>query len=122
MSPETDALLKKFPAFRTADFGSIEGWKDLLIDAGLDLYLLGKAHRFEFECRGAMSVNGRLQLCLNPPEVLKPAVDALRRVLEERSTKLCQYCGKPAIPTSGNRCFKAVCCAACAAELAELLG
>ena len=121
-SSETIALLRNFPAFRTAEFGSIEGWKELLIDAGLDLYLLGKAHQVEFECQAAMSADGRLQLCFTHPEALKPAVAALRKALEERSTKICQYCGKPAIKPSGNRHFKAVCCSACAADLAEVLG
>lgn len=113
-NPET--LLRLLPAFRTTHFSRIDGWKDLIVDAGLDLWSLGQRHGVTIVCTGAMADKGFLDLVCECPPQLDAEVEAIKIGLAEATAKRCQACGKPATPTTNGRGEVRTRCPKCLAE------
>jgi len=85
---DTEALLKLLPPFRSTNFTNVAGWKNLLVDAGLDLWSLGQRHGVTLTCLAAMGEAGRLQLSFDrPPPRLSAELEAIKNELAEASGK-----------------------------------
>ena len=111
-----ESLLQHLPAFRTTQFTNVRGWKNLLVDAGLDLWALGQRHGVTLTCRAAMAEQGRMELAFDGyPPSLKKEVEEIQVALGEATGKCCQDCGKPAVPTMNGRGHTQTRCPACLA-------
>lgn len=112
--PAKVEVLQNLPAFKETELGHLAGWMDLLIDAGLDLYLIGRPSGTVITCCSAMAVEGRLTLCCDEyPAELNAAVEAIKVRLGEATSKVCQLCGKPATLSQNKQGWLQVRCPAC---------
>lgn len=112
---DPEPLLHLLPPFRETDFTNVNGWKNLLVDAGLDLWSLGQRHGVTITCRGAMAEQGRLELFCDFPPQLREEVEAILIRLGEDTGRSCQTCGKPAVPTINGQGLTQTRCPACLA-------